>query len=203
MRGNRGSRAPLEEVGPVKAPDRHAGGGDSVGGAQVGARLPAVANIEGRVSQKDHEFVEEAKRLAVGPLGALETMMEGIPGEGRRGKQLYSYGRIRNQIYNKSQLFDVDFVDVAAVNDRPGIGSATASTSAFPSATWERGAVLRRRGQTPTGRKGWRRCPSYSRRCSGLEWNPGFHIGLERKRIVTRTENICRVQNKVQGSETR
>jgi hypothetical protein len=74
--------APLEDVGAVEAPDGHAGGFDAVGRAEFGAILPAVAGAWGRVVEEEEEFVEEGDGLAVGILGALEAVMQGVePGD--------------------------------------------------------------------------------------------------------------------------
>ena len=73
--------APLEDVGAVKAPDGHAGGGYAVLLAEVGAVLPAVAGAGWRVVEEEEEFVEEGDGAALGVLGVLESMLEG--GEAR------------------------------------------------------------------------------------------------------------------------
>jgi hypothetical protein len=68
--------APLENVGAVEAPDRHAGGGYTVVLAEVGAFLPTVAGAGRRVIEEEEEFVEEGDGLAAGILGALQPVKE-------------------------------------------------------------------------------------------------------------------------------
>jgi len=68
--------APREDVGAVEAPDGHAGGCYSVGGAEVGAGLPAVGGAGGRVVEEEEEFVEEGDGPAVGVFGVLEPVEE-------------------------------------------------------------------------------------------------------------------------------
>jgi hypothetical protein len=70
--------APLEDVGAVEAPDGHAGGGDAVALAEVGAFLPAVGGAGRRVVEEEEEFVEEGDGLAVGVLGVLEAVKERV-----------------------------------------------------------------------------------------------------------------------------
>ena len=81
--------APLEDVGAVEAPDGHAGGGDAVVVAEVGAVLPAVAGAGRRVIEEEEEFVEEGDGLAVGVFGVLELVMERVESgdfQRRRGR---------------------------------------------------------------------------------------------------------------------
>ena len=70
--------SPLEDVGAVEAPDRHAGSGYAVFLAEVGTLLPAVVSAGGRVIEEEEEFVEEGDGLAVGVLGVLEPVLERV-----------------------------------------------------------------------------------------------------------------------------
>jgi len=84
--------APLEDVGPVEAPDGHAGGFDAVAFAEFGAFLPAVTSAGRRVIEEKEEIVDEVEGLAIGVPGVLQSVKQRVESrdfQRRRGQSIF------------------------------------------------------------------------------------------------------------------
>jgi hypothetical protein len=84
--------APLENVGTIKSPDRHAGGFDTTLRAEISPLLPAVAGAGRRVVEKKEEFVQNGEGLSIGILGVLQLVQQRIEARDFKRRAAFGFG---------------------------------------------------------------------------------------------------------------